>query len=237
MKEKLGAIKKMKNQTAKKWMGLLGLMSICVIALSACQPSGTPTPSPEEIAQRVAFTQQAAATEQSIQTLVAKLDQVINQPTWTPMPTYTPYPTPTAPAPTALVGEATPTTAVQAPTVPAGQKCLQMEFWGDVNYPPDSVVTPGKVFDKTWKVKNIGTCKWTTDFDIVFVGGEKQFSVTGDIDKVVNPGDVVEVTVKNIKAPSTAGTYWGFWMIQEPGGARFGYGSDYSLAIKIQVSK
>lgn len=224
----------MKNQTTKKWMGLLGLMSICVIALSACQPSGTPTPSPEEIAQRVAYTQQAAATEQSIQTLVAKLDQVINQPTWTPMPTYTPYPTPTAPAPTALVGEATPTAAVQAPTVPAGQKCLQMEFWGDVNYPPDSVVTPGKVFTKTWKVKNIGTCTWS-EYDLVFVGGDK-LGGNADINQEVKPGDVVEVSV-SITAPNTAGTYWAYWMIQEPGGARFGYGNDYSLAIKIQVSK
>ncbi|MFZ3070500.1 MAG: NBR1-Ig-like domain-containing protein [Anaerolineaceae bacterium] len=229
----------MKINSAKKWTILLASVMVLVVALSACQPAGTPTPSAEEIAQRVAYTQQANATQQVISTLVAKVDELSNQPTWTPLPTYTPYPTPTTPVATAAVGTGTPTTPASAPTEQAGQKCYQMEFWGDVNYPPDSVVKPGKVFDKTWKVKNIGTCKWTAEFDIVFIGGDKELSVNGDITKEIKPGDVVEVTVKNIKAPSTTGTYWGYWMIQEPEGARFGYGNggEYSLAIKIQVAK
>ncbi len=224
----------MKTKKTNQWMAAFALMLTTILVLTACQPAGTPTPSPEEIAQRVAYTQQAAATAQSIQTLVAKVDELSNQPTWTPMPTYTPYPTPTMPAPTAQVSAATPTVAVQAPVVPAGQSCYQMEYWGDVNYPPDSIVKPGATFTKTWKVKNIGTCPWTIDFDVIFVGGDK-IGGNGDITKEVKPGDVVEISVP-IKAPVTEGTYMAYWMISDPLGARFGYGNDYSLAIKIQVA-
>ncbi|NMD26472.1 MAG: hypothetical protein GYA81_00685 [Chloroflexi bacterium] len=224
----------MKTKNAKLWLTLLSGMLVLIFALSACQPAEQ-TPSPEEIAQRVALTQQAAATEAFVQTLVAKVDQLSNQPTWTPQPTYTPYPTPMVVAPTAAVGT-TPTQAVQ-PTAPSGTKCYQMEFMGDVNYPPDTAVKAGDKFVKKWKIKNTGTCTWTTDFDVVFVWGDK-IGKNADVTYAIKPGDTFTVAVE-ITAPSTAGTYIGYWMMTDNQGARFGYGpgGDYSLAIKIQVVK
>jgi len=188
---------------------------IAVFLVSACQPT-EPTLSPEQIAQSVASTQQAAATQQFVQTLIAKLDQLSNQPTWTPMPTYTPYPTPTIPpAPTAVIGTTTPTAR---PTEVYGGKCYQMEFLGDVNYPPDSIVKPGATFTKQWKVKNTGTCEWKIDFDIVWVGGDK-IGGNGDITYVIKPGDTVILSVP-ITAPMKTGTYTGYWEVKNLEGYR-----------------
>ncbi|HQK42296.1 MAG TPA: NBR1-Ig-like domain-containing protein [Anaerolineaceae bacterium] len=225
----------MNGKNSKLWLTLLSGALVLIFALSACQPAAEKTPSPEEIAQRVALTQQAAATEAFVQTLIAKVDQLSNQPTWTPQPTYTPFPSPTIAAPTAVVG--TPAAPAPQPTAPSGTKCYQMEFLGDVNYPPDTIVSPGDTFIKKWKIKNTGTCTWTTDFDIILVWGDK-IGKNGDIAYDVKPGDTYEVEVK-VTAPMTAGTYIGYWMMTDNQGARFGYGpgGDYSLAVKIQVVK
>ena len=218
---------------SRKRIALFIAAFVAVLLISACQPSGTPTLSPEQIAQSVASTQQAAATQQYVETLIAKLDELMNQPTWTPLPTYTPYPTPTnPPAPTAVVGTATP-----EPTQVYGGKCYQMEFLGDVNIPPDTVVEPGATFTKQWRVRNTGTCAWTKDFDIVHSWGDLS-GFSGDIDQVVNPGDIVVLSVP-IKAPLTEGTYLGYWVVSDGKGVKFGYGpnSEFSLGLKIQVKK
>ena len=228
----------MNGKNCKLWLTLLSGMLVLIFALSACQPAEQ-TPSPEEIAQRVALTQQAAATEAFVQTLVAKVDQLSNQPTWTPQPTYTPYPTPMVVAPTAAVGT-TPTLAAQ-PTAASGTKCYQMEFLGDGNYPPGSVVKPGDVFIKQWYIKNTGTCAWTTKFTISWVWGDKLGS-NGVLDTPltikVNPGDTYKVEI-SITAPSNAGTYTGYWEMSDSKGNKFGYGpnGEYSLGVRIQVVK
>ncbi len=139
----------MKQKNTKLWLTLLSGALVLIFALSACQPAAEQTPSPEEIAQRVALTQQAAATEAFVQTLIAKVDQLSNQPTWTPQPTYTPYPTPEPVAPDRCRGYSS-HPAVQ-PTAPSGTKCYQMEFLGDVNYPPETAVKAGDKFVKSGK--------------------------------------------------------------------------------------
>lgn len=46
----------------------------------------SPHTSEAEIAQQVASTQQAKATQNSVETLVALVTELSNQPTWTPQP-------------------------------------------------------------------------------------------------------------------------------------------------------
>ena len=51
-----------------------------------------------------------------------------------------------------------------------------MAFIADLNYddqnmtaPP--VLAPGQAFTKSWRVRNSGTCTWTTAYRLVFVEG------------------------------------------------------------------
>ncbi len=231
----------MRKMKKTKWI-ILALLSLSLV-LAACAPSLPPTPSEAEIAQQVASTQQAKATQNSVETLVALVTELSNQPTWTPQPACPVCPTQVVVVPTAATtpnpNEATaqPTTA---PTAEAGKKCFQFDFLGDVNYPPGTIVKPGTKFSKTWTVKNTGTCTWSRDYDVVFVGGEAFGSnKRGDITREVVPGDIIEITIDNMTAPQTEGTYYSYWMIAAPDGARVGYGPNqqWGLGIELVVSK
>jgi len=231
-------VRKMKKT---KWI-ILALLSLSLV-LAACAPSLPPTPSEAEIAQQVASTQQAKATQNSVETLVALVTELSNQPTWTPQPACPVCPTQVVVVPTAATtpnpheATAQPTTA---PTAEAGKKCFQFDFLGDVNYPPGTIVKPGTKFSKTWTVKNTGTCTWSRDYDVVFVGGEAFGSnKRGDITREVVPGDIIEITIDNMTAPQTEGTYYSYWMIAAPDGARVGYGPNqqWGLGIELVVSK
>ena len=217
-----------------KWI-ILGLLSLS-LALAACAPSVPPTPSEAEIAQQVAATQQAKATQNSVETLVALVTQLSNQPTWTPQPACPVCPTQVVVVPTA---QTTSEPTAVAPTEEPAVKCIQFEFLGDVNYPPGTVMKPGTKFNKTWTIKNTGTCTWENDFDLYLSGGEA-FGTNkyGDVPSGVIPGETIDVTVYNMVAPMTEGTYYSYWILLTPDGSRVGYGPEqqWSLGIKIVVS-
>ena len=231
----------MRNLKLMKWM-ILGLLSLSLV-LAACAPSVPPTPSEAEIAQQVAATQQAKATQNSVETLIAMVTQLSNQPTWTPQPACPVCPTQVVVVPTAQTTPNTTEAAAQptaaAPTQEAGTKCFQFDFLGDVNFPPGTIVKPGTKFNKTWTVKNTGTCKWTVEYDLVLAGGEAfGTNKRGDITREVVPGDTIELTIPNMTAPMTEGTYYSYWMLAAPDGARIGYGpgQQWGLGIQLVVS-
>lgn len=227
----------MRKMHKMKWI-ILGLLSLSLV-LAACAPSVPPTPSEAEIAQQVAATQQAKATQNSVETLEALVTQLSNQPTWTPQPACPVCPTQVVVLPTAQT-TANPTAGTPVPTIApteaAGAKCFQFDFVGDVNFPPGTVVKPGTKFSKTWTVKNTGTCKWTRDYDLVLAGGEAfGTNKRGDIPREVLPGETIDLTIPDMIAPQTEGTYYSYWMIAAPDGARIGYGPGQQWGLGIQL--
>jgi hypothetical protein len=114
-----------------------------------------------------------------------------------------------------------------------------MEFVKDVNYPDGTQVDPGTTFDKTWRLKNTGSCTWNSDYVLIFDHGDSldaSASVLLTRDKV-HPGDTVDVTVPDMVAPDTAGTYQGFWKVRDGSGHVFGYGTaNKAFWVKIVVS-
>lgn len=133
--------------------------------------------------------------------------------TATPTVTGTPptaTPTSTAPTPTSTVPPST---------------CDKAQFIADVTVPDGTVFAPGAAFTKTWRLKNIGACTWTTAYQLVFYSGEQM----GGPDALtfptsVAPGQTVDLTI-SLTAPNNAGTYRGNWMFKNAGGALFGIGS------------
>ena len=227
----------MRNMKRMKWL-ILGLLSLSLV-LAACAPSVPPTPSEAEIAQQVAATQQAKATQNSVETLVALVTQLSNQPTWTPQPACPVCPTQIVVVPTAQTTPNATEAAAQptaAPVEETGTKCFQFDFLGDVNYPPGTVMKPGTKFSKTWTVKNTGTCIWSRDYDLVLAGGEAfGTNKRGDIYREVPPGDIIELTIPDMVAPMTEGTYYSYWMLASPDGARIGYGPGQQWGLGIQL--
>ena len=109
-------------------------------------------------------------------------------------------------------------------TVPPSS-CDKVQYVADVNIPDGTVMQPGAQFTKTWRLKNVGTCAWTTSYQLVFFSGEKMGAASSAaFPKSVAVGETVDVSI-NMVAPSAAGSYRGFWMFKNANGALFGLGA------------
>jgi hypothetical protein len=134
--------------------------------------------------------------------------------TATPTVTGTPpttTPTSTAPTPTSTI---------------APSSCDKAQFIKDVTVPDGTSFAPGETFNKTWRLKNIGPCSWTTSYQLVFENGDKMDGPDAlTFPKTVAPGQTVDLTV-SLAAPNAAGSYRGYWMFKNASGNRFGFGPD-----------
>ncbi len=139
-------------------------------------------------------------------------------------------------------GGTDPAWVVNAVTITAGSQppasCDRVQFIADVTVPDGTVFAPNAGFTKTWRLKNVGTCTWTTSYALVFESGEKMGGPDSvAMPKTVVPGDTVDVSV-NLTAPNAVGSYRGYWRFQNANGVRFGLGSDGTKAwwVDIRVS-
>lgn len=105
-----------------------------------------------------------------------------------------------------------------------------MAFVNDVSIPDGTSFAPGKSFTKTWRVKNTGTCEWTTGYTIVFTAGDHMNGQTTSIPKNVQPGQTVDISV-NMIAPNANGNYGGYWQLR----SQYGYNFGQTLWLKIKV--
>jgi hypothetical protein len=106
--------------------------------------------------------------------------------------------------------------------------CDAAAFVSDVTYPDGAGVTLGGTFTKIWRLKNIGTCTWTTSYAIVYVSGERFGAPSAvALPTSVGPGQTVDVAV-NLTAPNQNGHYRGFWKLRNASNVLFGIGPDAS---------
>lgn len=144
-------------------------------------------------------------------------------PTETPTATPTDSPTPT---PTETLTP-TPTTRTLA--------CDQAEFVGDITVPPGTVVSPGASFVKTWRLKNIGACPWSTSYQIVFFRGDQMGApLSVQLHENVAVGQSIDISIDMI-APFLAGSYRGDWMLKNASGALFGIGPQASEPWPVEI--
>ncbi|MBK9923783.1 MAG: hypothetical protein IPP66_00700 [Anaerolineales bacterium] len=133
---------------------------------------------------------------------------------------------PPPPTATGTPSTATPskTPAPITATVPPST-CDKVQFVADVNFPDGTVVQPGGQFTKTWRMKNVGSCAWSTSYQLVFFSGEKMGGASSAaFTKNVAIGETVEISV-NLTAPTAPGSYRGYWMFKNASGALFGIGA------------
>ena len=142
------------------------------------------------------------------------LTQTAQAPTATAQGTVTAGPTFT-PIPTQTLG---PTATNTSPALP----CNRASFVSDVTIPDDTSIELNQTFTKIWRLKNVGTCTWTSGYQVVFdsgdlMGGPAAQQLTNG---TVAPNQTIDVSI-DLKAPGTAGTYKGNWRLREPGGTLF----------------
>ncbi len=91
--------------------------------------------------------------------------------------------------------------------------------------PDYTILHLSQPFTKTWRIRNAGTCTWTTGYKLVYAAGD-QLSPAGAVAMPYNvaPGQTVDISVDMI-APGNAGHYEGVWQLQSTDGKTFGVGS------------
>ena len=111
------------------------------------------------------------------------------------------------------------------PPPPPPSACNKGAFVSDKTIPDGTVMTPGQTFTKTWTIRNVGTCPWTTSYALVFVFGTPMTSTTVvNLPSSVAPGATADFSV-NMVAPTIPGNYRSYWRFQDAGGHQFGVGS------------
>jgi len=180
---------------------LLPILSLAALVLTSCGSSA----------------KAASINELGSDVNTAVAETLTAQPTITPVPTSTLTQTPT---PTlTMTPTLTPVPVYPYPT-PKGA-CYASAFIADATVPDYSEIAPGEVFQKTWLLKNTGTCAWARNDRMDFVGG---YDLAGDpknLNQVVEPGQEAYVTV-TFTAPDVAGRYISYWRLATRGGAPFG---------------
>src|SRR5215207_4414518 len=149
-------------------------------------------------------------------------------------PPTTPPPTVTGTPPTATP---TRTPGPITVTVPPSA-CDRAQFVSDVNVPDGTVMSPGATFTKTWRLKNVGTCAWSTSYQLVYFSGEQMGAASSAaFTQNVAVGQTVDISI-NLTAPSAAGSYRGYWMFKNANGALFGIGAQANKPwwVDIRVS-
>lgn len=198
------------------------LFSILVIAaflLGACNlpKSGQ--------SQSGASTAVAQTMQSQLLTLTAFAPgQATLTPSFTVAPSQPATLTPIAPSAT-ILASATPT-------------CDLGKFISDVTFPDGTIVTPGQVFTKTWKLQNIGACAWT-GYSLVFDSGEALGGPATSAIPTTAQNGYVDISV-TLAAPATNGSYRGYWRIRNAAGALFpivsGFqGKSFYVDIKVQA--
>jgi hypothetical protein len=137
---------------------------------------------------------------------------------------------------TLIPGFNTPTTIPQVlKTNTPASRCDWAAFVDDISYPDGSTVGRAATFTKTWRLKNIGTCSWTTNYALVFVEGESfsaptAMALTGN----VNPGQTIDIQV-TLTAPNKDGNYKGYFKLRNASGMLFGVGDNANTSFWVSV--
>jgi hypothetical protein len=161
-----------------------------------------------------------------------------------PSPTNTPIPAPSStqiptstntPPPTATASQTQTPAPTHTPTS-TPDPCHWASFLGDITIPDGTSFTPGTDFIKIWRIKNVGSCTWTPDYDLVFVRGDRLDGLrTVPLPENVRPGESVDLSVE-LRAPQRVGDYRGFWMLRTPEGIEFGLGLAANQTFWVSIS-
>jgi Ig-like domain from next to BRCA1 gene len=162
-----------------------------------------------------------------------------------PTNTMEPSSTPTLPPTATFTPESSLTNAAAIQSTPATPVATiatcknQATLVRHLSFSDNSSIINNSYFNKAWRIKNTGTCTWTTAYAFVFSSGEQMNAPTETpLPREVPPGDTIDIQIA-MKAPDVAHAYTGNWMLRDPNGVLFGTGeaADQPIAINILVKK
>lgn len=204
----------------KKWILITVVLTSALLVLSACNLPSRERPGGKAVPTDNLLTQAA-------KTVDAQLTLIALTATATPQLTSTPTVTPAPPTQTPQSA----TWTAQPVFIP----CDRAEFVADINIPDGTKFSPNQNFTKTWRLRNNGSCTWTTAYSLVFdsgepMGGPASVGLPGS----VPPGQYIDLSV-NLKSPASAGKFKGNWRLRNASGASFGIGANANVSFWVEI--
>lgn len=171
---------------------------------------------------------------EAYQTVEAHLTEAaLLTPSATPTPPASDTPTPTAEVTAAATGTPVPSATLASPASTCDLIAPGNPI--DVTVPDDTVMQPGQVFTKIWRLKNAGTCTWTKAYTMALFSGEPMSAPQSvPLPKEVPPGQEVDIAV-DLVAPTTPGTYQGNWKLRNASGVWFGIGPNGGSPFWVKI--
>jgi Ig-like domain from next to BRCA1 gene len=213
------------------------LLAISLLTLSACGGgvAATATVDTAPIYTEIASTALALQTQTALARptatntpQISPTSEATNAPLVTGTPAGADTPLPGTPSATSAATKTPPKATSQA-------SCDNMMGVADITIPDGYIAAPGELMYKTWSIKNLGPCTWNKDYALGFAyGGEgTNWDATKpvNLDKVVNPGEIVEITV-SLEAPAKKGTYGAYFKMMNDKG--FYFGNVVWITIEVQ---
>ena len=194
---------------------ILGLALIVLITLACSLPTAG------NAAETSTATEENAGSEQESETpnVMETPPVLTTTPTETSVPTETFTPQPPTP------------TNTNTP-IP----CNMARFVADVTVPDNEEFLTGETFVKTWRLKNVGSCTWTSSYNLIFYSGDQMDAPAAVSLTSLNvpPDGTVDVSV-SLTAPSTAGTYQGYFRLRAPDNSIFGIGTSAQDSFWVKI--
>ncbi|MGE5249031.1 MAG: NBR1-Ig-like domain-containing protein [Bacteroidota bacterium] len=196
-----------------RFASIASLVVIAALALSACNLPSVAKPT-EDL---------DAVSTAAAQTIQARL--TLQPPAATPT-SLLPLPTPTL-TPTSSLPTIQPPTAILSTATSICNAATLL----DETYLDGTIVRPNEVFTKTWTLKNVGACTWTTSYALVFSTGNAMNGPAAlPLSGPVAPGQSV-VLALDFTAPAEPGDYTAYYKLRDASGVLF---SSFWAQIKVQ---
>lgn len=127
-------------------------------------------------------------------------------------------------------------TVAAIPSVtPTANDCNRAKWEMDITIPDGSVLAPNTNFTKTWRITNIGTCTWNTNYAVVYSKGDHMGEpAASPLPGSVAPGATVDVSV-NMKSPAEDGKYATDFLLRSDTGIIFGTGASMMAPIFVSI--
>lgn len=122
------------------------------------------------------------------------------------------------------------------PVPDVAENCTNsFEFIQDLTVTDNTVFPPGAEFEASWRLRNNGTCPWTKDYAVAFIGGDAMgITSTVKLESPVAPGQTKDVGI-TLTAPAAPGTYRSNWQLSDANGTVFGINGAIEDAFWVQI--
>jgi hypothetical protein len=107
-------------------------------------------------------------------------------------------------------------------------------FVRDMTVVDGSTLPKNSPFTKIWRLKNVGACTWTKDYEVTFDGGDKLGGSSISLSKSVAPGEVVDISIP-MHTPDVTGRYKGYWILRNADGVKFGLGGSSNAPFFVEL--